>query len=288
MSAMCKIQVFRKCLVLFAIIYFFSVTPLSMALSEPQKPSMQVSTDKKLYERGDILTISGTVMHILERIPITIMIVGPDRNLVHIEQIDVASDGTFTIPLKVEGPLWRLPGEYTVLAQNGFKHISSQVTFEFEKEIVQSMDVISVIDKSSGQVFNVNYTITGGKVKNILLDQQDLTLVVKIESMGKGTISLQMPRLLIDAKTDSNVDESFLVLIEDDEISSFTEEKSDPNYRVLTIPFSEGDSKIEIIGTTVIPEFANVASLIFVTSVVATLVFSMLIKMKSGSRFYCE
>lgn len=289
MSAICKIPILRNYHILFVIFCFFSVTHASMAeLSPVVTPSMQVHVDKKSYEKGDILILSGTVKHMMERVPITIQILSPDLNLVHVEQIDVSQDGTFSVPIKLDGPLWRLPGNYTIIAQNGFAHISTRTTFEFQKEIIRLNDAFSVVDKTSGQVFNVNYTITGGKVKSMTLDQQNLSLVALIEPKSKGSITFKIPRLLIDAKTNSNVDESFLVFINDDEINSFNETSSDSNYRVLIIPFSEEDSKIDIIGTTVIPEFANISGFILVTSIVATLVFSMLLKMKSSSRFYFD
>ncbi|HEU5488265.1 MAG TPA: hypothetical protein VFV16_05525, partial [Candidatus Nitrosotalea sp.] len=86
------------------------------------------------------------------------------------------------------------------------------------------------------------------------------------------------PRLLLDSKKPGNADESFLVFVNDDEITSFHEGASDYGYRYLDIPIVNGDSKIEIIGTTVIPEFANISNLIFVLAIGLVTIFTVVSK----------
>lgn len=285
----------RSIFVLFGIasilsVCFISILPFSIAeVQQTNGPWLKAKIDKKSYNLGDLLTISGNItsrsMGISDHNrPVTIMVLGPDLNLVHVEQIPVALDGTFSIPIKIEGPLWRLPGNYTIIAQGGFKHVSSKMTFEFEKSIIPSSNVTSVLDKQSGQVFDVNYTISGGKVQSISIVHQDITLALKIESKDQGSINLQIPRLLIDAKTNSNIDTPFLVYADDNEILSFNE-TSDQVYRVLTIPFSEGDSELKIIGTVIVPEFANIANLVFIMAIASTLIFSIFVKMKFNYKF---
>ncbi|MDR3782201.1 MAG: PEFG-CTERM sorting domain-containing protein [Candidatus Nitrosotalea sp.] len=236
---------------------FFSTLPYCMAESSVKSLSspIVVETDKDMYERGETMVISGEVRKIVNAIPLTIQIIDPNQNVVHVDQILVAQDGRFSLTVPVEGPLWKVPGNYTLMVQYGFKHILATTQFQFEEFEMPVTGAFNVKDKPSGQNFDLNYTITGGMVKSMYLEPQDLALIVELDTKNQGMIHLQIPRLLLDAKKSSNVDESFIVLVNDDEISSAHEGTYDPNYRVIDIPITNDDSKIEVIGTAVIPEF---------------------------------
>lgn len=253
-------------------------------LSPPVEAQITVKIDKDLYNRGDFMIMSGEVKSVVANLPLTIQVLDPDNNLVHVEQILVASDGRFSLPIKVEGPLWRMPGAYSIIVQYGFKHVSATVHFQFEQENIPTSGVFNVKDLSSGQNFDVSYSITGGQVKNIVVDPQDISLVVQIDTKSSGMLHLQIPRLLLDAKKSSNSDESFLVFVDGDEIISFQEGNSDYEYRLLDIPIVNGDAKIEIIGTTVIPEFENVSSLIMVLAVGLVTTITVLLKTRTSTK----
>ena len=268
------------CLVVLAMSTFFLTVQYSAAesLSPPTEAQITVKIDKDRYSRGDIMIVSGEVKSVVANMPLTIQILDPDNNLVHVEQILVAADGRFSMPIKIEGPLWRMPGEYSLVVQYGFKHISAVANFQFEQASVPLAGVFNVKDLSSGQNFDLNYTITGGQVNSMVIDPSDISLVVQIDSTNSGMIHLQIPRLLLDSKKPGNADESFLVFVNDDEITSFHEGASDYGYRYLDIPIVNGDSKIEIIGTTVIPEFANISNLIFVLAIGLVTIFTVVSK----------
>ncbi|MGI0018294.1 MAG: hypothetical protein ACREA1_06265 [Nitrosotalea sp.] len=248
------------------------------SLSPPTDAQITMKIDKDRYNRGDIMIVSGAVKSVVTNIPLTIQILDPDNNLVHIEQILVAADGRFSLPIRIDGPLWRLPGDYTMVVQYGFKHVSAVTHFQFEQASTPIASSFNVKDLSSGQNFDLNYTITGGQVKSMVIDPSNISLVVQIDSTHSGMLHLQVPRLLLDAKKPGNADESFLVFVNDDEITSFHEGTSDYGYRYLDIPITNGDSKIEIIGTLVIPEFENISSLVLVLAVGLVTVFTVLSK----------
>ena len=268
------------CLVVLAMSTFFLTVQYSAAesLSPPTEAQITVKIDKDRYSRGDIMIVSGEVKSVVVNMPLTIQILDPDNNLVHVEQILVAADGRFSMPIKIEGPLWRMPGEYSLVVQYGFKHISAVTNFQFEQASAPLAGVFNVKDLSSGQNFDLNYTITGGQVNSMVINPSDISLVVQIDSTNSGMIHLQIPRLLLDSKKPGNADESFLVFVNDDEITSFHEGASDYGYRYLDIPIVNGDSKIEIIGTTVIPEFANISNLIFVLAIGLVTIFTVVSK----------
>lgn len=266
-----------------ALTSFLVVPPVEAeSLSPPIEAQITVKIDKDLYNRGDVMIVSGEVKSVVTNMPLTIQVLDPDNNLVHVEQILVASDGRFSLPMKAEGPLWHMPGTYSIIVQYGFKHVSATVHFQFEQENIPTSGVFNVKDISSGQNFDLSYSITGGQVKSIVVDPQDISLVVQIDTKSSGMLHLQIPRLLLDAKKSSNSDESFLVFIDDNEMTSFQEGNSDYEYRILDIPIVNGDTKIEIIGTTVIPEFENISSLILVLAVALVTTIPVLSKTRTG------
>jgi hypothetical protein len=257
-----------SCLAVFACAMMcLSNTPPVWAQTAPTDSQITVKIDKTRYNTGDIMIVSGSVKNVVSQIPLTLQILDPTNNLVHVEQILVTADGRFSLPLKIEGPLWKLPGQYTLIAQYGFKHVSATVQFDFEQKDIPVEGVFNVKDMSSGQNFDLNYTITGGTVKSIVIDPQDISLVVHLDAQYPGMLHLEIPRLLLDAKKTGNADESFLIFVDDDEVTSFQEEASDSQYRILDIPLVSGDSKIEIIGTQVVPEFGNISGMMLVLSV---------------------
>ena len=275
-----------KCLVAaLTFMIFLSVIPSSAAtLSPPTESPIKVIVNKSIYERGNIITVSGSIKSVSGNIPLTVRILAPDTGLVYVAQVLVSNDGTFTFPVKVDGPLWRIPGTYTILVQYGFKHIAAQTTFEFVTQNIPVTGTFNVKDHASGQSFNLNYSIIGGTVKDISIEPKDLSLIVTIDATTNGVINLQIPRLLMDAKTEGNQDESFIVLLDDEEIQTHTEESTDLNYRLLKIPFLKGDSRLEIIGTTIIPEFSGIISIVLVIAFVASMVFTMFVNLKLGNR----
>lgn len=275
-----KMKLTLSYLVIFGLSAFFLTVQQASAqsLSPPTDAQITVKIDKDRYNRGDIMIVSGQVKSVVTNIPLTLQILDPDNNLVHIEQILVAADGKFSMPIKVEGALWRLPGDYTLVVQYGFKHISAVTHFQFDQAYTPVAGVFNVKDLSSGQNFDLNYTITGGQVKSMTIDQSDISLVVQIDSTSSGMLHLQVPRLLLDSKKPGNADEPFLVFVNDDEITSFQEGASDYNFRYLDIPIVNGDSKIEIIGTVVVPEFGNISSLMLVLAVGLVTMFTVLSK----------
>ncbi len=255
-------------------------SPLLTTATAPTAPSITVNTDKNSYLIGDTVVISGQVQAVIPGTPLTVQILDSNTNLIQVAQIDVASDGKFTKSFLASGPLWKSNGVYTVKVQYGLPNVTAQTTFTFQSSIAPISNIFQVIDPNSQQTFSVNYTITGGTVKDMTIDAQSITLIVAVNSTSDGTITLHMPRTLIDAKTSTGQDDSFITLIDGAEIKPQSD-SSDPNYRTLTISFLQGDQKIEIIGTQIIPEFGVIAALVLAIAIVSIIAVSA----KTGLRF---
>ncbi|MEK6944550.1 MAG: PEFG-CTERM sorting domain-containing protein, partial [Thermoproteota archaeon] len=118
-----------------------------------------------------------------------------------------------------------------------------------------------------------------------------------------GTLKLYLSRDIIDAKAPSkqfegmagaglsqqhttNYDKDFLVLVDGSSFSKVDanfaakefknilpagmySEKTTFNTRIVTIPFSAGAEKIEIVGTSVVPEFGSYAAIILAVAIMS-------------------
>ena len=102
---------------------------------------------------------------------------------------------------------------------------------------------------------DVKYDINNGNVESIFLDPSFFELLVTMNTHADGTIDITIPRDLLDAKFELT-DDMFFVLVDGFE-TTYIESDSNVNSRTLAIPFFNGDSTIEIIGTHVSNPFIS-------------------------------
>ncbi|MDE2589057.1 MAG: PEFG-CTERM sorting domain-containing protein [Patescibacteria group bacterium] len=189
-------------------------------------------------------------------------------------QIDVSSDGKFTKSFLASGPLWKSNGTYTVKVQYGLPNVTAQSRFTFQSSIVPISNILQVKDPNSGQTFAVNYTISGGTLNNITIDQSQLSLIISINSTQDGSVQFKIPRALIDSKAAAIQDVPFLSLIGGSEVK-VQDVSSDSEYRTIAIPFQQGDQQIQVIGTQIIPEFGSAAIIVLFVSIASIILISM-------------
>ena len=125
--------------------------------------------------------------------------------------------------------------------------------------------------KVSDTELMIGYTITSGKVTSVMPDVDSNSLIVKINPNDAGTITLELPRSVVDAKM-SNTDDEFFVLI-DGEVVDF-EESVTKTHRTLTVSFPAGSEEIEVIGTFVVPEFGTITAMILAVAIISTIAVS--------------
>lgn len=248
-------------LVLFSILSLFVVN----AYAEDCK----LCIAKEFYKQGDAIVISGKVDAVLEKTPIIIQIFY-GTNIVNIAQVEVSQDGSYTHTVIADGIYWKSDGKYTVKATYGVSGNVYESSFDFQtkgKETVTTQN-FEVKAGDSG-TFDVPYTIRGGTIKDIVVDQQSLGFIVTMQTDGDGVLTLDLGRKWIDAKRGSDGktgdDDLFFIYIDGSEVQY--QESADADSRIITIQFQEGDSNIEIIGTWVIPEFGPIAVIVLVLAI---------------------
>ncbi len=237
-----------------------------------QEAIINVQTDDNSYDEGDIVTISGKVTTVIGETPITLQLF-IEGSLVDIAQITVAQDGSYSHTIIAEGPLWKKIGNYLIRVSYGEGNIAeTEFSFSPKSESIETTTIFEVSAGSQG-TFDVEYTIKGGTIKNMILDADIFAIIVQIESTDEGTISLDLPREFIGAEKQDGKDDTFIILIDGIEVA-YQESVVHSDSRVITINFEEGDSDIEIIGTYVIPEFGTIVMMILIAGIMTIIIAS--------------
>ena len=122
--------------------------------------------------------------------------------------------------------------------------------------------------KVQGSDYELTYAISGGVINQIIPDTEAKSLIVQIDSVSNGTLAIKLPREVIDAKF-GEVDDEFFVVLDGLEVD-FDETKTG-NERTITIEFPEGTEEIEIIGTSVVPEFGTITTAILIISIISVI-----------------
>ena len=238
---------------------------------------ISVQTNDSTYDEGDTIIISGQIETIIGETPVTLQLF-QDGNMVEIAQIIVSKDGNYSYAIIAEGSMWQSQGEYIVKVTYGEGNIS-ETSFLYipNSEVLTTTDSFEVDAGSSG-TFDLFYTIRGGTLSEISIDENIFGLVVDIDASNDGKIVLDLPRKYIDAEKQNGKDEVFIILIEkqngDIIETTYKEETSHSEIRTLTINFEENDSKIQVIGTYVIPEFGTIVMIILTVGIMSSILLT--------------
>ncbi len=236
----------------------------AFAQTNPVAASVTVTTDKSTYSDGDQMTISGTVSAQLN-IPIAIVIRDPSQNIVLLGQVSPNSDNTYSTTVTAGGSLWTSPGTYEVDVTYGSGDNTAKSTFLF----TGVMPIVPITIQ--GQTYNATYQITNGKVLGMIPNADTKSLAIRIQPSGSGTISITLPRSLIDSKNNGQ-DHPFVV--QDDGVpTAFNETGTTSSSRTLAIPFGPNNAQITIIGTQIVPEFGTIAMLVLTIAMMSTILY---------------
>jgi predicted secreted protein with PEFG-CTERM motif len=235
-----------------------------------QESLISVQSDDNNYDEGDTIVISGQVITVIFGTPATLQLFS-EGNLVDIAQITIAEDGSYSHTVIAEGPLWKKAGDYVIRVSYGEGNIAESNFSYTPKSSVKETTTNFEVDAGSNGTFDVEYTIKGATIKDIVVDSDIFALIVQIESTDDGTITLELPREFIGAEKQDGKDDTFIILIDGIEVA-YLESVVHSESRVITINFEEGDSDIEIIGTYVIPEFGAIVMMVLIVGIMITIV----------------
>jgi len=259
---------------IFVVLMILAVIPTGTVFASSL---ISVQTDDDNYDEGDTIVISGQIETIIGDTQVTLQLFR-EGNMIEIAQIKVSGDGNYSHTILAEGNLWKNQGEYVVKVTYGEGNVAeTNFLFTPTSVVLETTDIFEVDAGNSG-TFDIPYTIRGGSLLDISIDQDIFGLVIKIDASDEGKLVLDLPRKYIDAEKQNGKDEVFIILIEkiDDQIveTQYNEETSHSEIRTLTINFEEGDSQIQIIGTYVIPEFGTIVMIVLTVGIIASILLT--------------
>jgi len=234
---------------------------------------VSIWTDKSSYDHNSVINVQGKVANIRPGADITIRITGPTGNIVTVDQVKVNSDGTFQTTFNTSGILWKFDGTYVIKATYGPQEINNKVLVELTGG---TPSVPQVTACKAGELnasgHCIPYSISGATITSTKLSIGTTSLIIQLDANNNGgTISLDLPRSVIDSKFNGK-DDQFFVLVNGEEVSF--DETVTSSTRSLTIMFPAGAEEIEIIGTFVIPEFGTIAALILAVAIISIIAVS--------------
>ncbi|MGI9567156.1 MAG: PEFG-CTERM sorting domain-containing protein [Nitrosopumilus sp.] len=251
-------------------VMFLSI--ISVGAVFAQESLISVQTDDSNYDEGDTIVVSGKVTTLIGDTPIILQLF-LEENIVDIAQIVVAQDGSYSHTIIAEGPLWKKQGNYIARVSYGEGDIvETEFGFTPHSGAITTTKNFEV-DAGSYGTFDVEHSVKGGTLKDITIDSNNFALIVEIESIEEGVITLDLPREFIDAKKQDGKDETFIILI-DGIGATYLESSTDAKSRTMAINFEKEDKVIEIIGTYAIPEFGAVVMAIITVGIMITVLVS--------------
>jgi len=131
-----------------------------------------------------------------------------------------------------------------------------------EEEMMETQEDIYV---------TLDHDISGGSVTEMEIEMDSNSLVIEVDATDNGSISVILPRDVIDATNNGN-DDDFFVIVDGEEVD-FQETKTSTD-RTLTVEFPTGAEEIEIIGTFVVPEFGTIAAMILAVAIISIIAVS--------------
>ena len=298
------------------------LTSVSVSSAFGENESIVVSTDKPSYLQDETILISGEITYLALGDQLTIMITSPNGNIAEIDQVTAGSDKKFSTEITPNGAYWKTPGTYALLVTQNennqattsfeFSGVVNSSTNELDEVVIEDTviedtvieDTViedTVIEDSFVEDFVVvdsvvtattvtvqdsidliSYEIINANLINVIPDLDAVSLLIYIQSTDDGSITLTIPRSVLDASINDGDDE-FFVLVDGEEVD-FEEITTDTD-RTLTIGFLAGSEQIEIIGTFVIPEFGTIAAMILAVAIISIIAISAKSGLSIPSRY---
>ena len=252
---------------------------LPVAFAEDEMLSNQkieLNADNTAYQEGDVITITGSVEKVIPGLPISLQVFF-GKNLIQVSQVKITQDGDFTDTFTAAGSQWANEG--TVIIRANYGGNTAELFISFFKDTSGEFQSIYEVESPNSGTFDVQYTMKGGIVTSMNLDQDNRSLIIEILTETDGGIDLMLLRNDIDSLSDKGQDIEFIVLIQENDSkilvqTKYTDTEIHKDYRSIFIPIKHGDEKIEIIGTHVVPEFGTVAMIVLAVAIVSIIAVS--------------
>jgi len=212
-------------------------------------------------------------------VPIVFAVTNPIGNLVTIQQIMVKPNSDFKVEFSTSGPLWKQDGMYIIKAQAGpqstvFKINVNLISMDSLTRLECTSNEITVSGDNGGQYCIPFESVFPNTLISGFLSTETKTLTLTVQSNFAQILEIDIDRKLLNAKSSDGQDTEFIVMINGETVDFDEKESQLVDHRTITVSYGAGEATIEIIGTSVVPEFGSIAVLILVVSIITVLVIS--------------
>ena len=262
---------------LFVILSVILTMPIAFGQEETLgAQKITLTADNTAYQEGDVITITGQIEKVIPGMPVTLQIFF-EKNLIQVSQVKVSQDGKFTDTFTAAGPQWKNEGTVTINADYGGE--STELNIEFFKNTSGEFTSNYEVKIPEGGTFDVQYTMKGGIISSMNLNQKNLSLEINISTSSDGNLNINLPRDSIDSMDNNGQDIDFIVLMyEGNSVipiqTDFKKIEAGSEFRSINIPVKDGDTKVEIVGTHVVPEFGTIAMIVLAVAIVSIIAVS--------------
>ncbi len=231
------------------------------------------------FDHSSKIIINGHSKFNNPDVPIVFTVTNPIGNVVTIDQIMVKPNSDFKVEFNPTGPLWKQDGMYIIKAQAGpqstvFKINVKLISMDSQSSLECDSNEITVSGDNGGQYCIPFESAFPNTLMSGSLSTETKTLTLTVQSNFAQILEIDIDRKLLNAKSSDGEDAEFIVMINGEPADFEEKESQRVDHRTITISYGAGEATIEIIGTSVIPEFGSIAVLILVVSIITVVIIS--------------
>ncbi|MDE1770309.1 MAG: hypothetical protein KGI28_07150 [Thaumarchaeota archaeon] len=247
-------------------ILLFSLLSISLIAFPAYADSSGITAiaNKDYYQQGDKVIISGSVTHVVDGNPVTIIIRNPMGNVYDVGQPDLLNN-LFVHDFVINDN--SIGGVYTATIR--YDTQTTQVQFTINASVLTT---IQVIDSQIKVRTNGTNLVKYGDV-SVSPSNNEITIALDTSQVTTNIVDqqYQIPKRIVDTPGGEIV-----LKVDGNQIRC---DQSETNIiRILDCPIPAGSKEIELFGTTVIPEFGPLAGLAISLSIIAVVVLSRITK----------
>ena len=232
---------------------------------------LYVLTDSDTYDHDSKIHVTGNVGNLREGAQLTIVVTGPNGNLVTVDQFAPNSNGDYSMMIDTSSALMKYDGAYKIKVQ----YDDNDIIVRTHVELVGGLEFGSLSSHGEHEhggieMFDVtselSFNASSGEVHAIMANPFDSTLIITMHDVeDDGELSITLSNDVIEPFGDGG----FFVLVNGEENHDYEQ-----NGNFVIIPYEAGTSTIEIIGVSVVPEFGAIAGLVLAVAIISIIVLS--------------
>ena len=236
-----------------------------------QEKILYVLTDSDTYDHESVIHVSGNAGNLREGAQLTVVVTGPNGNLVTVDQFSPKSNGDYMMKIDTSGELMKYDGTYKIKVQYDTNDIVVRTTVELVGGLeFGSLSSHDEHEHGGVELFDVTddlrFGASSGEVHAIMANPFDSTLIITMHDVvDDGELSITLSNDVIEPFGDGG----FFVLVNGEENHDYEQ-----NGNFVIIPYEAGTSTIEIIGVSVVPEFGAIAGLVLAVAIISIIVLS--------------